>query len=103
MKLINEKINTEYFFSVGFDEISGKYILDTVITYVSWYSRFYIITKEEYEWFDNDMEKLIELEQDCFKKNTSHERFYFSEMCSENTKEQEEKNLEYLKIGLNRQ
>ena len=47
MRLMNEKVNQEQFFSIGFDPISHCYLLAQTITYMGYYNRFFKITKKE--------------------------------------------------------
>lgn len=95
MRLINEKINTEQLFTVGYDEISRQYMMAAVVPYISWYNQYYIITEEEYNWFETDSESLVKLKQECFN-NIKNERFYYSEMIGENNREQERIHLMYM-------
>lgn len=89
MKLTDEKVDTQQLFSVGYDKISNHYILSVVITYIAWYNQYFIITKEEYDWFGKDHGRLTAFVQECFDKNIHHPRFFFSELPADNTKEQE--------------
>lgn len=91
MKLVSEKINQQHYFSVGYDPISESYILVQVITYVGYYNRYFKISKEEYDWFEHDINKLIVLNQECYVQNTKHPKFFFSEYPIENTPKQNEK------------
>ena len=90
MKLVSEKINQQHYFSVGYDPISESYILVQVITYMGYYNRYFKIRKEEYDWFEHDMNKLIVLNQECYAQNTKHPQFFFSEYPIDNTSEQNE-------------
>ena len=90
MKLVSEKINQQHYFSVGYDPISESYILVQVITYMGYYNRYFKIRKEEYDWFEHNMNKLIVLNQECYAQNTKHPQFFFSEYPIDNTSEQNE-------------
>ncbi len=90
MKLISQKINQQYYFSVGYDPISKSYMLVQVVTYMGYYDRYFKISKDEYKWFEYDMEKLIALNQECYVQNTRHPKFFFSQYPSENTPKQNE-------------
>lgn len=68
MKLTDEKVDTQQLFSVGYDKISNQYILSVVITYIAWYNQYFIITKEEYDWFENDHGRLIAFVEECIVK-----------------------------------
>lgn len=89
MKLVGEKVDKQRFFSVGYDELNQCYLLSIAITYVGCFNRYYIITQEEYNWFENDHGRLIALMQECFDQNIHHTRFFFSEFDADNTEEQE--------------
>ncbi len=91
MKLVSVKINQQHYFSVGYDLISESYILAQVITYMGYYNRYFKISKEEYDWFEYDVNKLIALNQECFAQNTKHPKFFFSEYPIDNTPKQNEK------------
>lgn len=97
MKLMDEKVDVQHFFSVGYDDVSGSYILSVVIAYVSWFNRYFKITEEEYTWFDKDHERLVAFMQECYDKNIHHPRFFFSEFDADNTEEQEKIKWNYFR------
>ena len=98
MKLVSEKINQQHYFSVGYDPISENYILVQVITYMGYYNRYFKISKEEYDWFEYDINKLIVLNQECYVQNTKHPKFFFSEYPIDNTPEQNERLKFYMQV-----
>ena len=59
-----------------------------IICHWFWFERYYLINKEEYEWFDSAIQKLDDLAHDCYKQGVKHPRFYCSELECENTTEQ---------------
>ncbi|RKI70675.1 hypothetical protein D7V91_03490 [bacterium 1xD42-67] len=88
MDLIGEKVDRQNYFSVGYDNISKSYILEQIITYVGCFSRYFKISKEQYEWFESHRDHLTALSDDFFTQNIRHPQFFFSEYPIENTDEQ---------------
>lgn len=88
MKLIKEKIRNDGFYSVGFNPLVKQYIMTVTICHWFWYERYYLISEEEYGWFDSAIQKLDDLANDCYKQGINHPRFYCSELERENTTEQ---------------
>lgn len=84
MKLKNEKVRNKKLYCVGYDEEHNRYILEIVITWMAWYNRYYLISKEEYEWFDTDIEKLDSLAEDCCQTGPCGGRFLYSDKRDEN-------------------
>ena len=89
MELLNEKIRNDGFYSVGFNPLVEQYIMIVIICHWFWFERYYLISKEEYEWFDSAIQKLDGLAHDCYKQGVKHPRFICSELECENTTEQE--------------
>lgn len=88
MKLTNEKVCKEGLFSVGYHEETGLYVANVIVPWICWYSRYFEITKEEYELFDTDLEKLKELCKLLISVEVSdNKRFLFSERAEENETE----------------
>ena len=77
--LTDKKICDTDYFLVGYDAVDKRYILEKIVTWVAWYSRYYSISKEEYELFDTDIEKLKSIANECNKAAISHQRFIGSE------------------------
>ena len=88
MKLVNEKIKTDEFYSVGYHSCVKQYIMVITISHWFWFERYYLINRDEYLWFENAPQKLSTLAADCYKEGIKHQRFYCSELTSENTSEQ---------------
>ena len=88
MELLNEKIRNDGFYSVGFNPLIEQYIMIVIICHWFWFERYYLISKEEYDWFDSAIQKLEDLAHDCYKQGVKHPRFYCSELEYENTTEQ---------------
>jgi len=76
--LILEKVRREKYYSVGYDKENDRYVLSVVITWISWYNRYYLLSKEEYEWFETDISKLDLLADECYKSGITHIRFICS-------------------------
>lgn len=88
MKLQNEKVRNQKFYFVGYEEETRRYVLGIVITWVSWYNRYYEITEEEYRWFDTDVEKLDSLAEACYRQGPCGDRFIRSDYMAENSADQ---------------
>lgn len=85
MKLIKEKIRNDGFYSVGFNPLVKQYIMTVTICHWFWYERYYLISEEEYGWFDSAIQKLDDLANDCYKQGINHPRilcFYPSHFMS---------------------
>lgn len=67
MIVSKEKVRKEMFYFVGYEKADQRYVLAVVITFISWYNRYDLITKEEYDWFDSDIAKLDLLAEECFQ------------------------------------
>lgn len=52
------------------------------------FSRYFKISKEQYEWFESHRDHLTALSDDFFIQNIRHPQFFFSEYPIENTDEQ---------------
>lgn len=86
MKLDKEKINSTGYFRIGYDILSGNYLLETDDTMGN--NRYFVITQKQYMWFDTQPDKLYNLYTECVKKNNKSNLFYFSNWEKENTNEQ---------------
>jgi len=84
IELENEKTRQDKYYSVGYDKTNNRYLLSVVVTWVAWYYRYYLISKEEYDWYETDLEKLDLLAEECYKAKTSNERFVYSGKIEEN-------------------
>lgn len=89
MELLNEKIRNDGFYSVGFNPFVKQYIMIVTICHRFCFERYYLISKEEYEWFDSAIQKLDDLAHECYRQGIEHPRFYCSELKCENTLKQE--------------
>ncbi len=87
---ISEAINAGIQSNFGFAIILSdeQYIMIVIICHWFWFERYYLISKEEYDWFDSAIQKLDDLAHDCYKQGVKHPRFYYSELEYENTTEQ---------------
>lgn len=88
MYLENEKTNHDMYYSIGYSPELGKYILACTITWVTWYKRYYEISKEEYALFGT--KKLDEIAKTLYEQGCASERFLFSEKKEENSKKNAE-------------
>lgn len=86
MKLDQEKTSPTGYFRIGYDKISDNYLLETDDTMGN--HRYFVLTQEQYMWFDTQPDKLYELYTECVKKNNRSSLFYFSNWERENTEEQ---------------
>ncbi len=86
IKLENEKVNKEKYYSVGYSLELKKYILVDVVTWVAWYNRYFEITEEEYNSFGTvALDSVADL---IHKEGKSSRRFLFSDKTEENNEEQ---------------
>ena len=86
MILDGVKICSSGYFRVGFDKYSQNYLLDIEDTLGN--DRYYIITEEQYQWFEREPAKLERLVRECTEENCKSSKFYFSTWEKENTYEQ---------------
>lgn len=98
MKLDKEKISFKGYFRVGFDKYSGNYLMETDDTFGN--NRYFIITEEQYKWFDTEPYKLESLYNECVKSNNRSDIFYFSNWEMENSNEQNRLMWKYMYIDM---
>lgn len=84
MNLKDEKVRNQKLYFIGYDEKSNRYLMGIVITWLAWYNRYYLITEEEYGWFDTDIEKLDKLAEECCQAGPAGPRFLCSDYPPEN-------------------
>ncbi len=72
-------------FTVGIDRDTNTYLLEIVVTWIAWYSRFYSITKEEFEGFEKDPGSLDLLVNEliALKSPGDSPRFFYSQRLGE--------------------
>lgn len=88
MKLIGQRNSLHLPYSVGFDEVSNQYILADNDTTGN--IRYYIISKEEYDYSLENADLIDEIYYDCIIKNNKSERFFFSNWMRENSTSQQQ-------------
>ena len=86
IKLENEKVNKEKYYSVGYSSELKKYILVDVVTWIAWYNRYFEITEDEYDSFGTVA--LDNIAEFLHKDGKKSGRFLFSEKIEENNEEQ---------------
>lgn len=105
MKLEKEKNSTSGYYKIGYDRHSENYLRETDDTFGN--HRYFIITQQQYMWFENDSDKLEALYDDCVKKSNRSNIFFFSNWEKENSEEQNRLMWEYnyreLLIGKHRE
>lgn len=84
MNLLNEKINSEKLYSVGYDVENSRYVLNLIIPSHAWYSRYYLISKDEYDWFETSIESLNDIVDSFRYDNEFGDRFIKSDLSIEN-------------------
>ncbi len=86
MKFKSIFINTDKLYSVGIDEETGKYCMAVVVTWIASYTRYFELTRQEYELYKNDKKKLDDIAVSFLKHQNpkDSERFLYSEMKNEN-------------------
>ncbi len=86
IKLENEKVNKEKYYSVGYSVELKKYILVDVVTWIAWYNRYFEITEDEYNSFGTiELDNIADL---LHKEGNNSGRFLFSDKIEENNDEQ---------------
>lgn len=86
IKLENEKVNKEKYYSVGYSVELKKYILVDVVTWIAWYNRYFEITEDEYNSFGTiELDNIADL---LHKAGNNSGRFLFSDKIEENNDEQ---------------
>lgn len=88
MKLDHEKIDKSGYYKVGYDKYSNNYVMETNDACGN--IRYYIITEQQYMWYDVAPEKLQCLYHECVRKNIHSEMFFFSNWERENSESQNE-------------
>lgn len=88
-----QKVRTKHFYTIGYCSEWNKYLLAITVPYVSYYNQYYVINKEEYDLWKDNLEKLDAIAEECRKSNIYSKRFLYSEMPQENTKEQLKKSF----------
>lgn len=88
MKLDNEKIDKSGYYKIGYDKYSDHYIMETNDGCGN--IKYYIITEQQYIWYDVAPEKLKNLYDECVRKNIHSKMFFFSNWERENSDSQNE-------------
>jgi len=78
-QLEDRKVRAEKYYEIGYDKENGRYILAVIIPWICWYHRYYLISKEEYEWYETAPNMLDLLADECYQANTLSERFIHSD------------------------
>ncbi len=79
--------NQENYYAVGFDDDTQQLVLEVVITWIAWYNRYFALTREEFDWFTSDRQRLDDLAAACAGVNgiaNHRERFLHSQKIEEN-------------------
>ena len=63
-------------------------------------NRYFIISEEQYKWFDTEPDKLVALYNECVKRNNQSNIFYFSNWEKENCNEQNRLMCKYMYIDM---
>lgn len=88
MKLERNRVRSEKLYSIGYSPKLDKHILCCVVPGSAWYDRYYEISEEMFNSFDNDPIELDKLVDDIRKANYESDGFLCSDMANENTDEQ---------------
>lgn len=83
-----QKVRTKNYYKIGYCAEWDKYLLVITVPYVSYFDQYYVIDKDEYNLWKDNVEKLDAIAEECRKSNIYSKRFLYSEMPQENTKEQ---------------
>ena len=88
-----EKNSTSGYYKIGYDRHSENYLMETDDIFGN--HRYFIITQQQYMWFEDNPDKLEALYDDCVKKNNRSKIFFFSNWEKENSEEQNQLMWEY--------
>ena len=94
MKLYTERKAPSGFYRIGFDKYSGNYLIET--SDMSGNKRYFVLSQEQYQWFDTEPNKLEALYEECIKKNNKSDIFFFSNWQMENSNQQNDLMLKYM-------
>lgn len=83
-----QKVRTKHYYKIGYCSEWDKYLLVITVPYVSYFDQYYEIKKDEYNLWKDNVEELDAIAKDCREKNIYSNRFLYSQMPQENTKEQ---------------
>jgi hypothetical protein len=87
MKFRAEHINREGYYCLGIDEETKTYVLEVIITWVAWYSRYFRLSKEEFERYPNNQAGIDAMALSCAGAagiENNRERFIYSQKTEEN-------------------
>lgn len=79
--------NKREYYSIGVDLDTNRLVLEVLITWVAWYSRYFSISQEEFDWFNSSRNRLDELAASCAGPMgiaNNQQRFIHSEKVEEN-------------------
>ena len=101
MFLALQKVRTKHFYTIGYCSEWKEYLLAITVPYVCWYEQYYIIQKDEYDLWKDNIDQLDTIAEECRENNIYSKRFLYSEMPQENTtKEQLE--LSFSEIAMSK-
>lgn len=84
MKLINEKTDKEGYFSIGYHEETGKYIMVVIQTWGTWYSQYFQVPEKVYTCFETHIQQVRAICNTFRKRGINHKNFLYSEKEDEN-------------------
>jgi hypothetical protein len=79
--------NEREYYAIGRDGVSGRPVLEVMMTGIIWYSRYFLLSDDEFAAWQLDHEALSELAARCAGAagiRFNRERFLYSQMTSEN-------------------
>lgn len=88
MKLERVIVRSQKLYSVGYNSKLNKYILECVVPWVAWYSRYYEISEEEYNTFASNPDELDAFVACLRTENYESDRFLCSDKNEENSESQ---------------
>jgi len=60
---VQEFINENEYYALGYDKSDNKKVLAVTITWVAWYEVYFELTEDEYEWHKTNLSSLNDLAQ----------------------------------------
>ena len=95
MKFKSEKVNHQNMFAIGKDLVRDEYIMTITVCGIAWYDRYFSISQEEFELYDEEMDEFMKIYYHCMRSGSGSFRF----LCSDKINENAQSELERLREG----
>lgn len=87
MKYKSIFVDKNKFYSVGIDTDTNTYVMEVIVTSGVWHSRYFKISKEEFEYFNTDKKSILDKLSKLFLAKgiqENNDRFIKSSLKNEN-------------------